>query len=126
MLLNLLMEEYKHAIIVRSVVRTFTAQNMPEEEFSLTHIFPYKDRIIDYVLIQENTGKISPYSSTFYAVFSWCFLNYGLLNNSLWFFCFFFIKSENKLLEQKLIILFRMLYLFIVRRKILVTMIYCY
>ena len=72
MLLNLflLMEECKHAIIVRFIVRTFTPQNMPEYEFSLTRIFPYKDRIIDYVLIQENTGKISPYSSTFYAVLS--------------------------------------------------------
>ena len=30
---------------------------MPEYGFSLVHIFPYKDRIKDFILIQENTGQ---------------------------------------------------------------------
>ena len=30
---------------------------MLEYGFSLTRIFPYKDRIVDFVLIRENTGQ---------------------------------------------------------------------
>ena len=30
---------------------------MPKYRFSLTHIFPYKDRIVDSVHIQEGTGQ---------------------------------------------------------------------
>ena len=33
---------------------------MPEYRFSLTRIFPYKDRIYDYVLIQEVTCYRKP------------------------------------------------------------------
>ena len=30
---------------------------MPEYGFPLNHIFLYKDRIFDYLLIRENTGQ---------------------------------------------------------------------
>ena len=33
---------------------------MPENEFSLTRIFWYKDRIYESLLIRENTGKRKP------------------------------------------------------------------
>ena len=33
---------------------------MPEYGFSLNRIFPYKDRIYDYVLIREDTGQRKP------------------------------------------------------------------
>ena len=33
---------------------------MPEYGFSLTCIFPYKDRIYDYVLIRGDTGQKKP------------------------------------------------------------------
>ena len=33
---------------------------MPEYRFSLTRIFPYKDKIYDYVLIREDTGQRKP------------------------------------------------------------------
>ena len=32
---------------------------MPEYRFSPTRVFPYKDRIFDSVLIQENAGQSS-------------------------------------------------------------------
>ena len=47
---------------------------MPEYGFSLIHIFPYYDRIVNFFLIPENTGQRKP-------VFSMCgifFLN-GLI-----------------------------------------------
>ena len=34
-----------------------TAQNMGEYGFSLTHILPYKDKIVDFILIRENNGQ---------------------------------------------------------------------
>ena len=33
---------------------------MREYEFSLTHILPYKDRIVDFVLIRKNMGQWKP------------------------------------------------------------------
>ena len=33
---------------------------MREYGFSLTHILPYRDRIVDSVLIRENTGQWKP------------------------------------------------------------------
>ena len=33
---------------------------MREYEFSLTHILPYKDKVVDFVLIRENTGQWKP------------------------------------------------------------------
>ena len=33
---------------------------MPEYEFSLTHNLPYKDRILDFILIRENTSQRKP------------------------------------------------------------------
>lgn len=33
---------------------------MPECGFSLTRIFPHKDRIVDFVLIKENTLQRKP------------------------------------------------------------------
>ena len=47
---------------------TITEQNMPENGFSLTPIFPYKDRIVDSVLIREYTGQRKPYCGMFYTV----------------------------------------------------------
>ena len=38
---------------------------MPEVGICLSHIFPYKDKIVDPALIQDNAG---PYSGIFYAV----------------------------------------------------------
>ena len=37
--------------------KTNTAQNMREYGFSLTHILPCKDKIVDFILIQENNGQ---------------------------------------------------------------------
>ena len=34
-----------------------TAQNMREYGFSLTRIPPHKDKIVDFLLIRENTGQ---------------------------------------------------------------------
>ena len=31
---------------------------MGEYQFSLARILPYKDKIVDFVLIRENTGKL--------------------------------------------------------------------
>ena len=45
------MEKLRYAI---------TEQNMPENRFSLTPIFPYKDRIVDSVLIREYTSQRKP------------------------------------------------------------------
>ena len=42
---------------------------MQEYEFSPTRIFPYKDKIVDFVLIRENTGQKNPYFCIFYAMF---------------------------------------------------------
>ena len=33
---------------------------MPEYGFSLTRIFPYKERFVDSVLVPENTGQRKP------------------------------------------------------------------
>ena len=33
---------------------------MREYRFSVTHIFPYKDRIVDSVFIWENAGQLKP------------------------------------------------------------------
>ena len=33
---------------------------MPEDGFSLTRVFPYKDRIVNFVLIGENTSPRKP------------------------------------------------------------------
>ena len=41
---------------------------MLEYEYSLTHIFPYIDRIFDSVLIRENTGQKTRYCSIHFAV----------------------------------------------------------
>ena len=35
-------------------------QNIPEYEFSLTHFFPYKDKIYQSVFIRENTSQREP------------------------------------------------------------------
>ena len=37
-----------------------TVQNMPEYEFCLICIFPYKDRAYDSAFIRENTGQRKP------------------------------------------------------------------
>ena len=39
-----------------------TAVNMAEYRFSLTRIFPYKKRIVDYVIKREYTGQRKPAS----------------------------------------------------------------
>lgn len=33
---------------------------MPEDRYSLTRVFPYKDRIVNFVLIRENTSLRKP------------------------------------------------------------------
>ena len=33
---------------------------MPEKRFSLTRVFPYKDKIFDSILIRENMGQRKP------------------------------------------------------------------
>ena len=38
---------------------------MPEDRYSLTRVFPYKDRIVNFVLIRENT---SPRKSVFWHI----------------------------------------------------------
>ena len=43
-------------------------QNMQEHGFTLTRIFPYKDRIYDFVLIREDTGQWKPVFLLFYVV----------------------------------------------------------
>ena len=45
------------------------AKNMRKYGLRLTRILPYKDRIIDSVLIRKNTGSENPYYCIFYAVF---------------------------------------------------------
>ena len=51
---------------------------MLEYEFSLTCIFPYKDKIFDSVLIREYAVRENPYSRIFYAVyFPESEINYG-------------------------------------------------
>ena len=44
----------------RFFFKSYTAQNMPEYGFSLTRIFPYKDRIGDAALIRENMDQRKP------------------------------------------------------------------
>ena len=34
----------------------------------IAHILPYTNRIVDYVVILEDTGQRSPYSGIFYAI----------------------------------------------------------
>ena len=41
---------------------------MREYGFSLTRILPYKNRIVDSVLIRENTGQCKTDSCKFYAM----------------------------------------------------------
>ena len=43
-----------------SIIYNNTAENIPEYGVSLTPIFPYKDKIVDPVLIRENTGQRTP------------------------------------------------------------------
>ena len=38
---------------------------MPEDGFSVALIFAYKDRIVDFVLLQENTSQGKLYSGFF-------------------------------------------------------------
>ena len=45
---------------------------MPENWFSLTRIFPYKDKTFDYVLIRENIDQRKVASWQFYAVKGIC------------------------------------------------------
>ena len=45
-----------------------TAYIMSDYGFSLTHIFPYKDKIYDSDLIQQNTENRNPNSVIFFAV----------------------------------------------------------
>ena len=48
---------------------------MREYGFSLTRILPYKDKIVDFVLIRENKGQWKPvFSYTLYSVHDWCLL----------------------------------------------------
>ena len=42
--------------VLRSTVHN-TVENIPDHGFSLTHIFPYNDKIEDSDLSQENTGQ---------------------------------------------------------------------
>ena len=42
------------------MLRNSTAQNIPDYGFSLSLISLYKDMIVDFVLIQENTGHRKP------------------------------------------------------------------
>ena len=44
----------------RMVYNICTAENMREYRFLLTRILPYKFRIIDSVLIRENTSQLKP------------------------------------------------------------------
>ena len=41
---------------------------MREYGFSVTRILPYIDKVVDFVLIRENTVTENPYSRIFYAV----------------------------------------------------------
>ena len=54
---------------------------MPVVGICLTHIFPYKDKIVDPAIIQDNTGL---YSGIFYAV---------LIQNIQWYFDIILIHS---------------------------------
>ena len=40
-----------------TIHRYHTAQNMLERGFSLTGLFPYKDKIYNSVLVRENMGQ---------------------------------------------------------------------
>ena len=44
---------------------------MREYEFLLTRLVLYKDRIVDFVFIQESKGQWKPYSRIFYAVMAY-------------------------------------------------------
>ena len=50
--------------------RSVFVGNMPGYGLCTTHIFPYTNRIVDYVLILEDTSQRSPYSGIFYAICS--------------------------------------------------------
>ena len=54
---------------------------MREYGFLLTRILPYKNRIIDSVLIQENMVSENQYSRIFYAVKN-CFFENGMNMNA--------------------------------------------
>ena len=47
----------KTLVMLYLSVMKCNAQNMREYGVSLTRILPYKDKIVDFVLIQENTGQ---------------------------------------------------------------------
>ena len=49
----------------------YTASNMSEHWFSLTCIFPYKDRIVDSVFVRKMQIWENLYSGIFHAVLSW-------------------------------------------------------
>ena len=57
---------------------------MPEYEFSLTHVFPYKDIIYDSVIVWENAGQRTPVCWYIYGIF------YGI-------FFFGIISQENNM-----------------------------
>ena len=44
-----------------------TLQNMLQYGFSLTHISPYKNRIVDFILIREKKFRENLFSGIFYA-----------------------------------------------------------
>ena len=55
--------EIKHqtsAIMKILLAKACNSQNMSEYEFPLTLVFPCKDRLVNYVLIRENTHHRMP------------------------------------------------------------------
>ena len=69
-------------------LKTITTQNLPEYWFSLNHLFPYKDRIIDSVLIRENIDQSTP---VFWHLQKYSFAN--VLQNS---YSYYFHKFGRK------------------------------
>ena len=50
------------------VKMNFTAWNMSEYWFPISGAFPYKDRIVDYVIPRKVTDQKNPYSYIIYAI----------------------------------------------------------
>ena len=46
----------------------FTAWSMSEYWFPMSGVFPYKDRIVDYVIPRKVTDQKNPYSYIIYAI----------------------------------------------------------
>ena len=54
------MSETKICVLITRPEETIATENMPEYSFSLTRYFPYKDRIVDSVFIQEYKSQRKP------------------------------------------------------------------